>query len=299
MRSKDVTSGAVRDAAQQAGQVAKEQAAVAAQIAREQGTVAAQAAAQVAREQAAQAAVLARNAAEKAVPKVGAAVEWASPRIEKGLLAAGPAVGAAAERMVPAVDAARDRIVQDLLPRIVEAVTAAAAAGATAQRVAAGKVSSSLESAAEAVAAAGPAPEPSHRARRILIFGTIAAAGAAGLAAYRRSRSTAPQWDALSSNEPAFTGGPEPTPPTLADPVPPSVTEQPLNATAPETTTGDPVLDGLGTAEMTTSDPVEVVEVIEVEAAPIDEPIVEPEDSIFDEPAGDDESKPSGRRRKE
>ena len=49
--------------------------------------------------------------------------------------------------MAPAVDAARDRIVDDLLPRLVDAVNAAALASAAAQRVAAEKVSASLENA--------------------------------------------------------------------------------------------------------------------------------------------------------
>jgi hypothetical protein len=293
----------VRDAAEQAAQVAREQAVAAAQIAKEQATV------------------LARNAAEKAVPRVSAAVDWATPRIEKGLLAAGPAVESAAERVVPAVDAARDRIVEELLPKIIEAVNAAAVAGANAQRAAADKVSSSLESAATAMAAAPP--PPSHRGRRILVFSTLAAAGAAGFAAWRRSRSTAPQWDALTTNEPAFTGGPEPTPPTLTDPGPSasmatSVTEQPQNPPAtqssPDTTTGDPVLDGLGTAEATapgTTSPEapmaepgaidEVVEVLEVEPvgeATGDEATSGDAGEVGDASTGDDPSKSTGRRRK-
>jgi len=266
--SRDVTSGqAVRDAAEQA-----------AHVARDQATQAAHVAAQVAPERATHAAVLARSAAERAAPRVGAAVEWASPRIEKGLLAAGPAFEAAAERMVPAVDAARDRLVEELLPRIVEAVNAASAAGVSAQRAAAERVSTSLETAAHAVP---PMPPPSHRGRRLIIFGTLAAAGAAGVAAWRRSRSSAPDWDALDADEPAFTGGPEPTPSSLSEPtgtasVAETVTEEPLGSAAPEPpTTGDPVLDGLGTAEKAsatgTSGPVaeepgaaEVVEVVEV-----------------------------------
>ena len=316
MRSKDVTSGqAVRDTAEQA-----------AHVAREQATQAAHVAAQVARDQAAQAAVLARAAAERAAPRVGAAVEWASPRIEKGLLAAGPAVEAAAERMVPAMDAARDRLVEELLPRIIEAVNAAAAAGASAQRAAAERVSTSLENAGHAVA---PAPPPStHRGRRLIIFGTLAAAGAAGVAAWRRSRSSAPEWDALDVDEPAFTGGPEPTPSSLSEPtgtasLAETVTEEPLgSADAVPPSTGDPVLDGLGTAEqaaaMGTSGPVseepgaaEVVDVVEVvdvpegadttgEATSTGEATASPEDSSADSSSdtGTSETTSTGRRRK-
>jgi hypothetical protein len=250
-------------------------------------------------------------------------------------------VEAAAEKVVPAVDAARDRLVQDLLPRIIEAVNAASVASATAQRAAADKVSASLENAASAIAAAEPAPAASHRARRLLVFGTLAAAAAAGLAAWRRSRSTAPEWDALTTSEPAFTGGPEPTPSTLADPgpvasVPTSVSEQPQGAADPDATPGntqgDPVLDGLGTAEATsagttspegaTTDPVDPVDPVDaVDAAEVVEVVeVEPaadlgtgefgtgeysssenssgENGTGDADAGDDPARPSGRRRK-
>jgi hypothetical protein len=112
----------------------------------------------------------------------------------------------------------------------------------------------------------------------LIIFGTLAAAGAAGVAAWRRSRSSAPEWDALDGGEPAFTGGPEPTPTSLTEPAAPTslaetVTEEPLGGGAPEPpTTGDPLLDGLGTAEQTagTSDVMAdqpVVEVVEVVGA--------------------------------
>src|SRR3954451_503096 len=263
----------------------------------------------MAREQAAEAALLARAAAEKAAPRVGAAVEWASPRIEKGLLAAGPAAEAAAERVAPAVDAARDRIVQELLPKIVEAVTVAATAGAAAQRTAAERVSASLENASAALAATPP-PQPSHRGRRVLVFGTLAAAGAAGLAAWRRSRSSAPEWDALTANEPAFTGGPEPTPSTLADPAPSasattSVTEQPSPDGAPETSVGDPVLDGLGTSEATPAEaadtaspagePVELDQTVEVVECVDEEPV---DDDTLGDASTDDESPKTGRRRR-
>ena len=57
-----------------------------------------------------------------------------------GRLAAAPhveaAVEAAAERFGPAVDAARDRVVEDLIPRLAEAVHHAAVAGTSAAAVA-------------------------------------------------------------------------------------------------------------------------------------------------------------------
>ena len=76
------------------------------------------------------------SAVTTAAPKVGAAIDSASPRLERGLLAAGPKVEAAADRSSSPSTRRRDRLVNDLLPRLVEAVTAAAAAGAVAQRAA-------------------------------------------------------------------------------------------------------------------------------------------------------------------
>ena len=250
MRSKDVkssvaqravASSAVRDVAEQTAQLAKEQAAQAAVLAR----VAAE-----------KAGPLARGAVEKAAPKVGAAVDWASPRLERGLLATGPKVEQAAEKMAPAVDAARDRIVDDLLPRLVDAVTAAALASAAAERVAAEKVSASLENVATAAVAA---PAPRGRGRRFLMFTVLAGAAAAGVAAWRHTRAGGPQWDSLDADGTAFTGGPEPTPRTLTEPasvtIAETVTEEPIADAVPEVPgTGDPVLDALGTAEINGTD---------------------------------------------
>ena len=264
-------SAVVRDAAEQATQLAKVQAAQAALLARSAAV---------------KAGPIARGAAEKAAPKVGAAVDWASPRLERGLLAAGPAVEAAAEKVAPAVDAARDRIVDDLLPRLVEAVSAAAVASATAQRAAAEKVSASLENAATAVVA--PQPRP-RRGRRLLLFGTLAAGSAAGLAAWRRSRASGPEWDSLDADGPAFTGGPEPTPSTLTEStssasaaVAESVTEEPIADGLPETTHGDPVLDGLGTAEISGADTAGASSTDVVTDVVTDADVVDPGDGASD-----------------
>lgn len=164
-------------------------------------------AAQVARDQAASAAVAARQAREKAGPAVDAAKEWAAPRIEKGLQAAGPKVEAAADRVAPAVDSARDRIVEDLLPRLVEAVNAATAAGLAAQRAAGEKVSSSVESAALQVAASTPTAKARRdtRRRRFVLFGVLAAALAAGLAALKRSRGSQAPWESVPTESTSWT----------------------------------------------------------------------------------------------
>lgn len=164
-------------------------------------------AAQAARDQAASAAVAARQARDKAGPAVDAAKEWAAPRIEKGLQAAGPKVEAAADRVAPAVDSARDRIVEDLLPRIVEAVHAATAAGLAAQRAAGEKVSASVETAALQVAASTPTAKARRdtRRRRFVLFGVLAAAVAAALAAFKRSRSAQAPWESVPTESTSWT----------------------------------------------------------------------------------------------
>src|SRR5450755_3845009 len=85
---------------------------------------------------------------QAAAPRVEAAVEWAAPRVERGLQAAAPRVEAAADRVAPAVDAARDRIVDDLLPRLIEAVHAAGAAGAAATTAAGAAATAAASNAA-------------------------------------------------------------------------------------------------------------------------------------------------------
>jgi hypothetical protein len=114
---------------------------------------------QVAREQAAQATTAATIAREWAAPRLGAAVE-------RGRTAAAPHVEAAAERVAPAVDAARDRIIEDLLPRLVDAVHHAALAGAAAKAAAAESVSRTVEEAARSVADATPSAKARVRRRR-------------------------------------------------------------------------------------------------------------------------------------
>jgi hypothetical protein len=81
----------------------------------------------------AQAALAATTAKELAQPHVRAAQEWAKPHFEHGVELAAPKVDAAVQTLVPKVDTARDKIVEDLLPRIATALTAAAAASAAAR----------------------------------------------------------------------------------------------------------------------------------------------------------------------
>ena len=59
------------------------------------------------------------------------AAHWAAPHVERGREAAAPKVEAAVDKVSPAVDAAREKL-EELMPRLAEAVSAAAAAGSAA-----------------------------------------------------------------------------------------------------------------------------------------------------------------------
>lgn len=192
---KDAAREAMRDMADRAGEQVQS-----AEL-RERLTPIVEQAIQVARDQAGQAAVAAGHARHWAAPRVEAAVEWAAPRVERGLQAAAPKVEAAADRVAPAVDAARDRIVDDLLPRLIEAVHAAGAAGSAATSAATvaatGTVSRGIENAARSLADATPTAKADRRRRRsrLILLTALFAALAAGAAAFKRSRSQHSSWE--------------------------------------------------------------------------------------------------------
>lgn len=83
------------------------------------------------------AAALAEQLRERVVPAVGHASEnareWARPRYEHGITVAAPKLESAVNALAPKVDTARDKIVEDLLPRIAEAISVWAAASASAK----------------------------------------------------------------------------------------------------------------------------------------------------------------------
>lgn len=154
-----------------------------------------------------QAGVAAARLAEEARVTAQQAREWAGPRWEKALkdsaAAAGPRVERAAERSLPIVETAHDRLVQEILPKVVAAVNAAAAATATgadrARDVTAAKLTE--------LAKIEPEPEPTRSSKRTVVLWTLAgaAAVAGGVAAWNRSRPTTDPW----AEEPW-----EPTPPS-------------------------------------------------------------------------------------
>lgn len=131
----------------------------------------------------------AHTAREQAAVAAEQARDWAAPRIE-----------AAAERAVPAVDAVRDRIVEDMLPRLVDAVNAAALAAAAAG-VAAGealgdatdsgarKAKAGLREAADRMdRASGRKRRRTARWIRVTAFVVVGAGTVAGVAAWLRAR---------------------------------------------------------------------------------------------------------------
>ena len=140
----------------------------------------------------------AEAAREWAGPHVGAARDWAGPRLERardrGVEAAAPRVEAAAEQLAqlaPRVDAARDKIVDELLPRLVEAVGAAAAVVAT-------KTDEARDRSQDALSSVGDSAKKSqHRGgkrKAVLVVGVLGAAAGAGYTAWKRGQPTDDPW---------------------------------------------------------------------------------------------------------
>jgi hypothetical protein len=133
----------------------------------------------------------AENAIEWGQPHVEAARQWAKPRVEHGIEVAAPKLESAVSGLAPKVDTARDKIVDELLPRVTEAITAWAAASAAAKDEA-------LSRGADAVAViSGDAvASPRHKKRRkvVLTLGLLSAAGAAAAAFMKKSAPKDDPW---------------------------------------------------------------------------------------------------------
>lgn len=135
--------------------------------------------------------VLAHQAKESA----SHARDWAAPRVEKawyeGKKAAAPKVERAAERTLPVVDRTHDRLVDDVLPRLLAAVNAAAAATAVGADKARDVATDKLSDLAHIK------PEPPKKSHKgAAIFWSIAGLAVVGavLAAVRRGRPTTDPW---------------------------------------------------------------------------------------------------------
>lgn len=139
-----------------------------------------------------QARLQAAVAKEWATPHVEHGVDWARPRLEKALAEgkhrAAPHVEAAARKAVPVVDTAHDKLVDELLPKLVAAIGAAAAA------TAAGADKAHDVTAARLTELSHIETKKSHKGRNVLLFLALAGAGAAAYQAWRRSTPTTDPW---------------------------------------------------------------------------------------------------------
>jgi hypothetical protein len=122
----------------------------------------------------------AETAKEWGQPRVEAARDWARPRVEHGIEVAAPKLESAVSALAPKVDTARDKIVDELLPRVAEAITALAAAStaAKAEALSRGQGASAVLS-GDAVASG---KHKKKKGRVLLILSVLAAAAAAAIA---------------------------------------------------------------------------------------------------------------------
>lgn len=213
-----------------------------------------EAAAELARHQAAvlreRAVPIAAVAGERAALAAGSAKDWAGPRFaharDLGLEKAAPRVEQAAKALGPRVDTVHDKLVDEVLPRLVEAVnTAAAAASSKADHVA--KAShAGLDQMASAAAANRPAAKKQRRfGKGLVVLGVFAALGGVAFALFRRlSGPTEDPWAAPVNpvNAPVAT-------PTPADPV-----EEPVIGS--DQTAAQATVSSAPSAAVQTPDPV-------------------------------------------
>jgi len=122
------------------------------------------------------------SAKEWGQPRVEAARHWAKPRVEHGIEVAAPKLESVVSGLAPKVDTARDKIVDELLPRLTEAINAFAAASAAAKDEA---MARGAGAAAVISGDASAAPKRKKKGRVLLILGLFTAA-AAGAAAFMK-----------------------------------------------------------------------------------------------------------------
>jgi len=159
----------------------------------------------------------------KVAPTVGAkardARDWAAPHVEHGRQAAAPKVEAAVEKVSPAVDAARDKL-DDWLPRVLEAVSAAATAGAAAGATAGEYRARSGDAVAVLKGDAVVKRKRGRFVRRLLLLvPVVVAAGAAAFAVIKSRTPKEDPWALPTGTYPAYTppaSVPTPVTPTSA-----------------------------------------------------------------------------------
>lgn len=201
-------------------------------------------AAEMARNQAAvlreKAAPLAVAASERASTAAGSAKDWAAPRLaharDVGLEKAAPRVEQAAKAIAPRVDTVHDKLVDDLLPKMVEAVSAAAAVASSK----ADDVQRASHVGLDQVAASVSSRTPAARRQRgfgkgLVVLGVFAALGGVAFALFRRlSGPTEDPWAAPISS-PINAPVAEPTPAgALVDPAEAAAEEEAAEAAGAE-----------------------------------------------------------------
>jgi hypothetical protein len=124
-------------------------------------------------------------------PRVEAARDWARPRVEHGIEVAAPKLESAVSGLAPKVDTARDKIVDELLPRVTEAITAWAAVSAAAKDEA---VSRSQGAAAVISGEATASTKRRKRSRVLLTLSILAAAAAGAMAFLKKSAPKDDPW---------------------------------------------------------------------------------------------------------
>ncbi|HZW44633.1 MAG TPA: hypothetical protein VFF32_09630 [Dermatophilaceae bacterium] len=131
------------------------------------------------------------SAKEWGQPRVEAARLWAKPRVEHGIEVAAPKLESAVSGLAPKVDIARDKIVDELLPRVTEAITAWAAASAAAKDEV---VSRGSDAAAVVRGDAVATPKRKKRGRVLMTLGLLGAAGAAVTSFLKKSAPKDDPW---------------------------------------------------------------------------------------------------------
>jgi hypothetical protein len=138
--------------------------------------------------------MLADQLRERVGPVVGQATEnamdWAKPRVEHGLEGAAPKLESAVTGLAPKVDTARDKIVDELIPRIAEAISAWAAASTTAKDEAVSRG----QGAAAVISGNAVASRKGRKRRALLILGLLGGAAAAAMAVMKKSAPKDDPW---------------------------------------------------------------------------------------------------------
>ena len=140
-------------------------------------------------------ATVAEQLRERVVPAVGQATvnarEWARPHVEHGIEVAAPRLESAVNGLAPRVDTARDMIVDELIPRIAEAINAWAAASVAAKDEAVSRG----QGAASVLSGDAVASPRGRKKKRVLVgLGLLTAAVAAAMAFMKKSAPKDDPW---------------------------------------------------------------------------------------------------------